>query len=97
MEIIIILFLFVFTIILYSQNDTPKINKKLKNINLFLEVFESNNTTMFLVYEEDNNKFVCQATSEKELHSKLYKIYHGLPVFLRKDIEIVCISFETLK
>ncbi len=100
METIIIYFL-IFCIIIWQINVIDKrifIDKKLEKARkLFLEVMQTENTNVFLVYEEDNNKFVCQATSEKELHSKLYKIYHGLPVFLRKDNEIVCISFETLK
>ena len=94
MEIIIILLLIVFTITLSSQSDAPEINKKLKNINLFLEVFESNTTKMFLVYEEDNNKFVCQAPTEKELHVKLFEIFKGREINMRVKDVIVNISFE---
>ena len=69
-----------------------------KEINLFMEKVEQNGHTTYLAWREDNNSFVCQAPTEKELHTKLFEIFKGDGINMRVDEDtIMKLRFEVFE
>ena len=69
-----------------------------QEISLYMEKDEQNGYTTYLTWREGNNDFVCQAPTEKELHTKLFEIYKGKPINMRVDEDTMLkISFEVFE
>ncbi len=69
-----------------------------EDINLFMEKVEQNGQTTLLAWREGNNTFVCQAPTEKELHTKLFEIFKGKPINLRVGEDTMLkITFEVFE
>jgi hypothetical protein len=97
----ILFFILTVWIIIWMFSNTPDLpNKAMRNmgVNLYVEKIDLDGKNSLLVYKEETHEFVCQAITEKELHTKLFEIYNGQPIDLRYDDDKrVRLTFEVFE
>lgn len=93
----VVLFLVVIIIMITTLSKVEHKPKHVKEVGLYVETIGEGPEKMFLVYDSNTHNFVCQATTEKELHSKIFGVYGYGDVTLRDENgTVVKITFSEM-